>query len=79
MIFSMISELVVVSVNVYDNNRERRTKGRSCRSPLKRQDSVGCELAEVQDVRLPWIHKSEGADFHSLKISPRKNHVVVPS
>ena len=30
------------------------------------------------DVRFPWIHKSEPEDFHSSKRLPRKNQVAVP-
>jgi hypothetical protein len=38
----------------------------------------GVDTGEEGDIRLPWIHKREGDDFHSLKIPPSKNQEAVP-
>jgi hypothetical protein len=35
---------------------------------------------EQNSVRFPWIHNKDAVDldFHSMDISPSKNHVAVP-
>jgi hypothetical protein len=31
-----------------------------------------------EDIRLPWIHKSDPLDFHPSNVLPSVNHVELP-
>ena len=56
------------------------TRGRSCQSRLRRQQVIRRgTVGRKKNVRFPYIHKSEGVDFHLSKILPLKNQVAVPS
>ena len=60
------------------------TEGKTNHRMLLPEPAVNMRVSGVNeveskiDVRLPWIHKREGDDFHCSKIPPWKNQDAVP-
>jgi len=67
---SIIPELIVTSANHFNHNREATNQ-----STLLPEPAINIQISEPlsgleseENVRLPCIHKSEGVDFHFLKV-----------
>jgi hypothetical protein len=80
----MIEELFrgkQVIINDEEISRPLHTRGHFC--PILLHDPMAISNSKwmgalKEDVRLPWIHKSDPVDCHSSNALPSVNHVALP-
>jgi len=64
---SIIAELVDDFNHLGQKERIGIPKDTLARASYERHDAVNIKVAEGdRDVRLPWTHRKDGDDFHSL-------------
>ena len=80
----MIEELVNAMSEPEDKIRRlSHTRVYFCQSQLHDQVCDDNQQRQVdggfeEDIRLPWIHKSDPVEFHESNVLPSVNHVALP-